>query len=74
MLAPMLAFCASDASAQYRGTEEQRQACTPDVFRLCSSEIPDVGRIVVCLKRNRAHLSPACRAAFYARRGPLKHR
>lgn len=24
------------------GTAEQRVACTPDVFRLCSSEIPNV--------------------------------
>jgi hypothetical protein len=30
------------------GTAEQRAACTPDVFRLCSSAIPNVDRIVVC--------------------------
>jgi hypothetical protein len=24
------------------GTAEQRAACTPDVFRLCSSEIPNI--------------------------------
>ena len=35
------------ASAQeYRGTSEQQMACTPDVFRLCGAQIPDVNRIV----------------------------
>ena len=46
------------------GTAEQRAACTPDVFRLCSSEIPNVDRIVACMKRERAQLSTACRAVF----------
>jgi hypothetical protein len=56
---------ASGASAQeYRGTAEQQQACMGDVFRLCWSEIPDVGRIVGCLKRERPRLSEGCRAVF----------
>jgi hypothetical protein len=29
-------------SEEYRGTLEQQMACTPDVFRLCGAEIPDV--------------------------------
>ena len=49
-------------------TPEQQQACTPDAFRLCSSDIPDVDRITACMIRNRAQLSPACRAFF--RGGP----
>lgn len=53
------------ASAQeYRGTMEQQMACTPDVWRLCSSEIPDVNRIVACLRQNTPQLSNACRAVF----------
>jgi hypothetical protein len=52
------------AVAEYRGTEEQRQACTSDVFRLCSAYIPDVGSIVTCMKARRSQLSPGCRAAF----------
>jgi hypothetical protein len=39
------------------GTAEQRAAYTPDVFRLCSSEIPNVDRIVVCLKQQKPNLS-----------------
>lgn len=49
---------------QSRGTEEQQAACTPDVFRLCGSMIPDADRIVYCLRQNTSQLSPACRAVF----------
>jgi len=45
-------------------TADQQQACTPDAFRLCSSEIPDVERITACMVRNRAQLSPECRIYF----------
>jgi hypothetical protein len=48
------------------GTDEQRAACTPDVFRLCGSEIPFVERIVACLKKEKPHLSPGCQAVFNA--------
>jgi hypothetical protein len=48
------------------GTFEQQLACTPDVFRLCSSEIPDANRIVVCLKQKVAQLDGACKAVFEA--------
>jgi len=41
-----------------------REACTHDAFRLCSDAIPDVGKTKACLARNRASLSPACKAAF----------
>jgi hypothetical protein len=46
------------------GTDEQRAACTPDVFRLCSSEIPSIDRIVACLKKEKPHLSAGCKAVF----------
>jgi hypothetical protein len=46
------------------GSDDQRAACTPDVFRLCSSEIPNVDHIVVCLNVRKASLSPACKAVF----------
>ena len=48
----------------YRGTQEQQMACTPDVWRLCSSQIPDVSRIVACLRANTPQLSDGCRAVF----------
>lgn len=49
---------------EHRGTLEQQMACTPDVWRLCSSQIPDENRIVACLQQNTPQLSSACRAVF----------
>lgn len=46
------------------GTAAERAACTPDVFRLCSSEIPNVDRIIACMKANKNNLSTACRQVF----------
>jgi hypothetical protein len=55
----------SAASAdEYRGTMEQQMACTPDVWRLCSDQIPDVNRITTCLQQNTPQLSSGCRAVF----------
>jgi hypothetical protein len=62
LLALALVLVAPAAFAQ--GTPEQRAACTPDVLRLCSADIPDVGRITVCLKRERARVGSACRQAL----------
>jgi hypothetical protein len=56
-------FTAGSASAE-PGTQEQRRACTPDVYRLCASEIPNVRAITACLRRQKASLSDACRAVF----------
>ena len=57
----------SAVSAQeYRGTYEQQMACTPDVWRLCSDQIPDVSRITACLRQNTTNLSDGCRAVFEA--------
>jgi hypothetical protein len=52
------------SSQEYRGTWEQQRACTPDVWRLCGAQIPDVDRIVACLRRNTPQLSDGCRAVF----------
>jgi len=49
---------------EYRGTMEQQMACTPDVFRFCGAAIPDVNRIVHCLRQNAPQLSNGCRAVF----------
>jgi len=49
---------------EYRGTFEQQLACTPDVWRLCGDQIPDVNRIVGCLRQNTPQLSGPCRAVF----------
>lgn len=58
-----LTLFASAAHAQ-QGTPEQRRACSPDVYRLCAGEIPNVRAITACLGRNRSSLREACRTAF----------
>jgi hypothetical protein len=62
-----LTLFASGAHAQ--GTPAPRRACTPDVYRLCAGEIPNVRAITGCLRRNRASLSEACRSGFDEARG-----
>jgi hypothetical protein len=47
-----------------RGTPEQRAACAPDAFRLCSSYIPDPDQVEACLRQQKSALSDACRAVF----------
>jgi hypothetical protein len=54
----------ASGSAFAVGTPEQRKACTPDVYRLCAGEIPNVRAITACLRRQKASLSEACRAVF----------
>lgn len=49
---------------QHRGSAEDQAACTPDVYRLCSDEIPDEDDIVACLVRKKTQLSPACKVVF----------
>lgn len=63
-LAAALSLIAVAEAKAFEVTAEQRAACTPDAFRLCSSEIPDVGRIVACMRAKQASLSAPCRAVF----------
>ncbi|WP_454628596.1 hypothetical protein [Bradyrhizobium cenepequi] len=55
-------FAAGSASAL--GSPEQRRVCTPDVYRLCAGEIPNVKAIIACLRRQKGNLSVACAAVF----------
>jgi hypothetical protein len=45
-------------------TDQERQACENDAFRLCNHAIPDEQRVKACLISNRSRLSPACRRVF----------
>jgi hypothetical protein len=71
VLTCLLSVAASGAASaqEYRGTWEQQMACTPDVWRLCGDQIPDVNRIVACLRSNSPRLSTGCRAVFEANAG-----
>lgn len=50
-------------------TEDERKACTPDVFRLCSSVIPNVEAITACLRTKFSSLSDQCRYVMSAHDG-----
>ncbi len=67
-VATALCFSAAYAMAEEgksdQGTKDEQEACTPDVYKFCSSDIPDEKRIVSCLKSNIKKLSPACRKVF----------
>jgi hypothetical protein len=56
------------ATAQEQGTADERQACEPDVSRLCSQFIPDRDKIILCLNQKVRELNPSCRGVilFYA--------
>ena len=55
------AIVALPLSAARAESQEDREACTPEVHRLCGQYIPDRERIVQCLKHNMKLLVPACR-------------
>jgi hypothetical protein len=59
-----LGIVMSNAALADLATPEQKKACTPDVYRLCAGEIPNVRAITACLRRQKASLSEACRAVF----------
>jgi hypothetical protein len=62
----MLIMAFPSTSFAFVVTAEQRAACAPDVYRLCSSDIPNVEKIIVCMKKEKPNLSPACRAVVEA--------
>ena len=63
-LALALTLAATGSALATQATPEQKKACTPDVYRLCPGEIPNVRAITSCLRRQKASLSEACRAVF----------
>ena len=65
--AALMAFALGGNGAAFaQGTMQQQDACRPDVFRLCSSYIPDVSEIVACLRGNEPRLSESCRQVMFS--------
>ena len=60
----VLTLGVGEALAQ--ATMAQQEAGQPDAFRQCGSDIPDVGRIVACLRGNEGRLSEACHQVMFA--------
>ena len=63
-LATLLILSSTGAAPAEDRDDDDRRACTPDVFRLCAQFIPDADRVTACLRQNVRLLSPACRAVF----------
>ena len=42
----------------------QQAACEDDAYQLCPDEVPDEDRVASCMARQKAKLSPGCRAMF----------
>jgi hypothetical protein len=64
-LAVAVSLLGSTGASSAEGfTPEQRAACTPDAFRLCAGDMPNVSAITACMRKNRSSLSPACKAVF----------
>jgi len=60
---PILAS-AQPALAELRVSAEDRQACIPDVFRLCSQFVPHADQITICLQQRIRFLSSGCWAVL----------
>ena len=45
-------------------TADQRRACTPDVLRDCGDLVPQVDRIIACLREKLPNLTAGCRVVM----------
>lgn len=59
-----IALCLGAAPARAEPSASDQEACTPDVFKICSSAIPNESAIVACLNAHVPQLSPPCRAVI----------
>ena len=62
-VAPTVAYAVTDP---YHVTDQEKAACTEDAVRFCMDTYPNEQRLLECMKRNRASLSPTCLTAFDA--------
>jgi hypothetical protein len=74
-LSIMLPLLGTGALAQQQpqqpenGTAAERMACTMDYQKFCAGVSPGDGRALACLSKQKAKLSPACRAVIDKRGG-----
>ena len=64
LFATAFAATALSASPGPAFASDAQQMCTGDAMRLCGHEVPNITRITACMARNRAHVSPGCRAVM----------
>ena len=59
-----VSLSALSSASGFAFSSEAQQMCTGDAFRLCGSEIPNISKITVCMRAQRANLSVGCRAVM----------
>lgn len=59
-----LSLATLTSTQSFAFSEEARQQCTGDAFKLCSSEIPNIPAITACMMKHRAQLTPGCRTVM----------
>jgi hypothetical protein len=59
-----LSLSALSSTQSFAFSEEARQQCTGDAFKLCSSDIPNIPAITACMYKHRAQLSTGCRTVM----------
>ena len=64
LFATAFAATALSASPGPAFASDAQQMCTGDAMRLCGHEVPNVQRITACMVKQRANLSPGCRAVM----------
>jgi hypothetical protein len=64
VLAFALTASAVSSTSSFAFSDEARQMCTGDAFKLCSSEIPNIPAITACMVKHRTELSSGCRAVM----------
>jgi hypothetical protein len=64
-LATAALLLASGATAQQL-TAAQRDACSGDLGKYCKGTVPGGGRIIACLAKHNAELTPACQKVLAA--------
>ncbi|MFD2183125.1 cysteine rich repeat-containing protein [Rhodoplanes azumiensis] len=72
-LAVLIALGAAPTPAHAQSSQDQ-MACQFDAQTYCQDAIPDHGKVYRCLQRNRAKISPACRAAISKGKAPRRNR
>ena len=68
VLLTLIAFPLAAGAQQnpFHITPSEKAACTDDAERLCSSSWPDEGRLMSCMKANKASLGANCNRVFTA--------
>lgn len=55
---PVSAYAENLAGIEISAAE--KQACAPDVMRLCAHMLPDTNGVLSCMQSKRSQVSPAC--------------